>query len=187
MLRAAFRSKSNKDDEEKSSTSSASKDDDEADSKNQEQSADSELSSEEATTESFHECTEVLKSSKNPNKNKLTKMNNSSLDETLSNEDQQNFPYTERQIYEMQLVQLQEQLVAAMIEDQEKSKRILSFELRELIVLFGLDALKLDCDVMVLNNYFALRVEDYFALVMLFLNNDNNDLIITDIILIEML
>ena len=63
-----------------------------------------------------------------PNSNLLVKSRiiNPSLDHQLDDNDEDNFPYTERQIYEMQLVQLQEQLVATMIQEQEKSEACFS-------------------------------------------------------------
>lgn len=45
---------------------------------------------------------------------------------TPASEDE-SFPYTEREIYEVQLVQLQEQLVAAIISEQEKGKFLILF------------------------------------------------------------
>lgn len=137
MLRSAFRSKSSKDEAPNAKNSPSDRTiyfkDNEAEFTDQEsllalqkQLEDSDASSFEDATESFSETSKEEKSPRDTNKNILAKLSsNPSLDNQLCNEDQDNFPYTEREIYEMQLVQLQEQLVATMIQDQEKGTRLI--------------------------------------------------------------
>lgn len=118
MLRSPFRHKSSKEPRDEGS-STQDKDDACYTFKELE---DSDGNSFEDTVESIDSSLNEAQNPGDLNRNVLTKIYNPSLDDQLDTVDQNNFPYTERDIYEMQLVQLQEQLVAIMIQDQEKSK-----------------------------------------------------------------
>ncbi|EDO36145.1 predicted protein [Nematostella vectensis] len=125
MLRAAFKSKTPKDGGEKVLRSSGTKEigdelQDDSLEVTFEQEANSENSSVSLTDSTANNI---------PNEGKEGEYSDDlgSPISTTSPIKDKDFPYTERDIYEMQLVQLQEQLVATMIEAQEKDEQLQKF------------------------------------------------------------
>lgn len=60
-------------------------------------------------------------------KSEITASNENSLKTIQGAEEEKTFPHTEREIYEIQLLQLQEQLVATIISEQEKGESLIYF------------------------------------------------------------
>lgn len=128
MLRAAFRNRLSKGPDNGSDhTPSTSDSEDEYHDFKMEFPRDSDLDEAEVHSTEKSDESSVTSGKDSLSKSEITASNENSSKTNQCAEEEKTFPHTEREIYEIQLLQLQEQLVATIISEQEKGESLVCF------------------------------------------------------------